>query len=507
MRIPLDRTKPLARQIQHHLKRLIREEHLAPGVKLPATRELAGDLGVNRATVTTAYEGLVAEGLARARVGQGTFVAAPARHPAPPTPNPQPQAGLDWSGLFSKASHLIAADTRRRQGAGQIGRATPGLISFADGMPDATLFPTEAFRQVLNRVVKREGPTLLQYSPVGGHPPLRRFLADYLLRQGIEARPEEILIVNGSQQGLDLVARTLLDPGDFVAIEQPTYPQAIQIFRSLGAQLLPVPMGPAGLSLDHLERLLERHTPKLLYCQPNAQNPTGLTLDTVSRRTLLALAGRHRLPIVEDGFDAGLYYGDPPAAPLAAGDHQGLVIFIGTFSKVLFPGLRLGWIVAPRPLLERLEAAKQLSDIHTSPLIQAAIFHFCQGRFLGRHLARLREEYGRRRRLLLSALERHLPKSVRWSVPQGGFTLLCWLPEPLDAVELLRRGLGSGVAFTPGSVFYVDDEGDRALRLSFSSVSAARVEEGVRRLGELIREALRRPPRPLPVERAAVPLV
>jgi GntR family transcriptional regulator/MocR family aminotransferase len=505
--IPLDRTEPLTLQIQRHLERLIRQEHLAPGIKLPATRELARDLGVNRATVAVAYERLVAGGLARAHVGQGTFVAPPERRPGPRTPNPEPRSMMDWSGLFSKASNVIAADARHRQSLSQAGRATRGLISFADGMPDASLFPTDAFRQVLNRVVKREGPALLQYSPVGGYPPLRRFLAAYLVRQGVEARPEEILIVNGSQQGFDLVTRTLLDPGDSVAIEQPTYPQAIQIFRSLGAQLLPVPVGPGGLSLDHLERLLERHAPKLLYCQPNAHNPTGLTLDAAARGDLLALASRHRLPIVEDGFDGGLYYDDPPAAPLAAGDRQGLVIFIGTFSKVLFPGLRLGWIVAPRPLLERLEAAKQLSDIHTSPLIQAAIFHFCQGRFLDRHLARLREEYGRRRRLLLSALERHLPRSVRWTIPHGGFTLFCWLPEGMDAGALLQRALERGVAFTPGSVFYADGEGAHSLRLSFSSVSVSRVEEGVRRLSEVIREALRRPPRRVEVDRVVVPLV
>ena len=252
MLIPLDRTKPLAFQIQRHLERLIRQEHLAPGVKLPASRELARDLRVNRATVAVAYERLVAEGLARAHVGQGTFV-APLRR-ATPASEPALSSRMDWSGLFSKASNVIAADSRRRQLPSQAGRARRGLISFADGMPDAGLFPTEAFRQVLNRVVKREGPALLQYSPVGGYPPLRRFLAAYLVRQGVEARPEEILIVNGSQQGFDLVTRTLLDPGDSVAIEQPTYPQAIQIFRSLGAQLLPVPVGPGGLSLDHLER-------------------------------------------------------------------------------------------------------------------------------------------------------------------------------------------------------------------------------------------------------------
>ncbi|MBI4242315.1 MAG: PLP-dependent aminotransferase family protein, partial [Candidatus Rokubacteria bacterium] len=353
---------------------------------------------------------------------------------------------------------------------------------------------------------REEGATLLQYYPAAGYPPLRRYLAGYLLRFGVEARPEEIVIVNGSQQGFDLIARTLLDPGDFVAIEQPSYPRAIQVFRAFGAQLLPVPMSDTGLRLDVLERVLERHGPKLLYCQPSAHNPTGLTMPAPARRRLLELAGRFQIPVVEDGFDGSLFYGKRPPAPLKAEDSHGLVLYIGTFSKILFPGLRLGWLVAPAPVLERLEAAKQLSDIHTSPLIQAAVYHFCQRRLLERHLRRSAAEYGRRRAVLLSALSRHMPKGASWTQTQGGFSLLVTLPEGLDAVTLLPRALDRGVAFTPGDAFFLEGGGERTLRLSFSSVPANRVEEGVRRLGEAIREMQRRPIR-RPAERVAVPLV
>ena len=271
MEITLDRASPvsLAGQIRSQLERLIREGILAPGVKLPASRELARDLGVNRATVSLAYEELVSDGLVRAHVGQGTFVTAPEGKSQALQSNLP--SGLDWSGLFSKGSQLADADGRRRALSYQVTRSAPGLISFAGGMPDSGLFPTEAFRRALNRVIRAEGAELLQYHPVGGYLPLRQFLARYLLRFGVEARPEEILIVNGSQQGLDLIARVLLDPGDFVAIEEPSYPRAIQVFRASGAQLLPVPLGGEGLRLDVLERVLGRHAPKLLYCQPRSE--------------------------------------------------------------------------------------------------------------------------------------------------------------------------------------------------------------------------------------------
>jgi DNA-binding transcriptional MocR family regulator len=505
MQIRLDRSTrvPLARQIRSRLERLIQDGVLGPGVKLPASRELARDLGVNRATVTLAYEELVSEGLARAHVGQGTFVAA--LKPNSEVQAPNVSAGLDWSSLFSKGSQLAAADGRRRElshpGAGA------GLISFAGGMPDSGLFPTDTFRRVVNRVIRAEGPELLQYYPVGGYPPLRQFLSRYLLRFEVEARPDEVLIVNGSQQGLDLIARILLDPGDFVAIEEPSYPRAIQVFRSFGAQLIPIPLTADGLRLDLLERMLGRHAPKLIYCQPSAHNPTGLTLTAGARRGLLELAGRHRVPVVEDGFDGSIYFGDRSPAPLKASDTSGLVIYIGTFSKILFPGLRLGWLVAPTPVLERLEVAKQLSDIHTSPLLQAAAFHFCQRRLLERHLARCATEYGRRRALLLRALETRMPRGVTWTEPQGGFSLLVTLPEGMDAAALLPCASERGVTFTPGSVFFVDGGGERTFRLSFSSTPARRIDEGIRRLAEAVRETMSRPARRVEADRPAVPLV
>ena len=511
MRIPLDRRAdragrpPLARQIQLHLERLISQRLLGPGVKLPASRELAREVGVNRTTVALAYDELVAAGWARAHVGQGTFVAEqiPAAAEAPRSVAPR----FDWTGFLSKSAQVIAADARRRQDYSRVPRPAPGLISFAGGMPDSGLFPTDAFRRVLNRVIREEGRELLQYYAARGYPPLREYLSGYLLRFGLEARPEEILIVNGSQQGFDLVARTLLDPGDFVAIEQPSYPRAMQVFRAFGAQLLPVPMVAGGLHVESLERLLERQSPKLVYCQPSAHNPTGLTMPAGARQRLYEVASRHRLPIVEDGFDGTLFYGERPPAPLKALDGAGLVVYIGTFSKILFPGLRLGWVVAAPELIERLEMAKDLADIHTSPLLQAAVFHFCRQRLLDRHQVRVLREYRRRRNALLASLKRRMPPDVRWTESEGGFSLLLTLPEGMDAVALLARGAERGVAFTPGNAFFIDGGGERTLRLSFSALPAGQIDEGVKRLVESIREAQRQPERAARDKQPAVPLV
>jgi GntR family transcriptional regulator/MocR family aminotransferase len=504
--IPLERDRPipLARQIQAYLEQLIQKGLLVPGVKLPATRELARTLGVNRATVVLAYEELVAVGAARSHVGQGTFVAERAAPPAPPA-TPAAPAPIEWGDLFSRSARIVGSEEDRRR-ALQPPAGGESVISFAGGMPDSTLFPTDAFRRALNEVVREEGPSLLQYSTVGGYAPLRRYLSTYLLRFGLEARAEEILIVNGSQQGFDLIARTFVDPGDAVAIEEPTYPRAMQVFRAFGAQLLPVPWNDEGPQVEIFERLLERHAPKLFYAQPSCHNPTGLAMSRETARRLLATAIRHRVPIVEDGFDPSLSWGERPAPPLKAIDRDGAVIYIGTFSKILFPGLRLGWLLAPAVVIERLAAAKQLADLHTSALLQAAVHRFCERRLLERHASRVAAEYRRRRALLLAALSRRMPEGVAWTEPQGGFSLLLTLPGGLTAAGLLPRAIERGVAFTPGAAFFVDGGGERTLRLSFSSLPAARIDEGVRRLSEVIKENLRRPAQ-LRLERAAAPVV
>jgi DNA-binding transcriptional MocR family regulator len=494
MLIQLDRRskQPLYRQVSEHLRRLIEGEVLRPGVKLPATRELAADLGVDRATVVAAYDELVAQGLATARVGQGTFVAP--RAPRTGRGSWEGDAlgptaeGINWPQCFSKTARL-SAEWRPPEIAGY--RTHGDLISFAGGMPDSSLFPIDAFRSVLNQVLRSEGRALLQYSPASGYPPLRRYLADYLVRKGVIVDDADILIVNGSQQGLDLVARTLLDPGDRVVVEGPSYPGALQIFRAHQAEVLTVPMGEDGIRRDLLEGLVQRQAPKCLYVMPTFQNPTGVTVSLEGRRQLLAIAAKAQVPIIEDDFHNELRYDGAPLTPLRGLDRHGLVIAVGTFSKILFPGLRVGWVVAPPAVMERLIAAKRLSDLHTSALIQAAIYHFCRRRLLDQHMARMRLEYGRRRDALVEALGRYCPAGVAWTRPQGGFSLWLTLPAGLDSQSLLPEAAREGVLYTPGALFYADGGGRNQLRLSFSEVPLARIDEGVQRLAKVIAAALR----------------
>jgi 2-aminoadipate transaminase len=415
--------------------------------------------------------------------------ATPHRQGALETASLEVAAGeINWHQCFSRRARLSSAWRLP-----DLAPYRPGeeVISFAGGMPDSSLFPIGAFRQVLNQVLRTEGPGLLQYSPASGYPPLRRFLAAYLLQKGIVVHDSDILIVNGSQQGLDLVARTLLDPGDRVLVEGPSYPGALQIFRTYQAEMLTVPVGDDGIRRDLLEGLMSRHTPKCMYVMPTFQNPTGVTISLEGRRELLAMAAKAQVPIIEDDFHNELRYDGSPVMPLRGLDRNGLVIAIGTFSKILFPGLRVGWIVAPPEVMERLIVAKRVSDLHTSALIQAAIYHFCRRRLLDQHMERMRLEYRRRRDLLIQALQRYCPDGVTWTHPQGGFSLLLTLPSGLDSQTLLPEAAREGVLYTPGALFYADGGGRYQLRLSFSDVPPDRIEEGVQRLSKVIGAALR----------------
>jgi 2-aminoadipate transaminase len=491
----LDRrsSEPLYVQIATYLRRLIETEALKPGVKLPASRELAADLGVDRTTIVAAYDALQGQGLITAHVGQGTFVAVQAPRRGPPRQDGSDEAagieGFNWQQAFSRVARASAdwqppdfSSLPRRE----------DTISFAGGMPDSSLFPIAAFRQVMNEVLREEGQPLLQYNPASGYPPLRRYLADYLVRQGIVVTEADILIVNGSQQGLDLVARTLLDPGDRVIVEGPSYPGALHIFRAYQTEVVTVPVGDDGIRRDLLEGLIHRLAPKCLYVMPTFQNPTGVTVSLEGRRQLLAIAAKAQVPIIEDDFHHELRYDGAAVIPLRGLDRKDQVIAIGTFSKMLFPGLRVGWVVAPPEVMGRLIAAKRLADFHTSTLIQAAIYHFCRRSLLDRHMERMRLEYRRRRDALLSALSEHAPAGVTWTRPQGGFSLLVTLPQGLEAHSLLPEAAREGVLYTPGIFFYADGGGGQQLRLSFSDTPVERIAEGVKRLMQVIGGALSR---------------
>ncbi len=494
MKILIDRQSgsPLYQQVRDALHEMIRSGVLGPGDELPASRVLARSLGLNRGTVTTAYDDLVSRGLLDRHVGRGTYVAgreelAAALGELKPAPAPEGKR-LPWKSLFVydplEDRDPLAADM-------SAWTAQPGMISFAGGVPDASMFPSDDFRLALNRALREEGATLLQYGTMSGYRPFIDFLRHYLVERGVGAVPEEILVVNGSQQGIDLISRTFVDPGDAIVVEDPSYYGALNLFRGLKPRLLPVPVDGEGLDVDALAVLLRKERPKLLYTMPTFQNPTGVSMSLSRRRRLLALAAEHNLPILEDDFDGDLIYeGDnlPPLRGLPGGRD---VIYTSTFSKVLFPGIRLGWVVAAPAVIERLGAAKQAADLSTSLLFQAAMVHFAQGRRLTRHAEQVRAEYLKRRDLLLAALRKEMPEGVTWTRPAGGFSLLVRLPAPVDSAAILPKAASRGVLYTAGRLFTLSGD-NRMLRLSFGNVNAALIHEGVKRLATVVREELGR---------------
>lgn len=368
--------------------------------------------------------------------------------------------------------------------------AQPEVISFAGGLPAPELFPVDAVRAAAEAVLAADGRAALQYGVTEGHPPLREWIAAHLAATvGLPARAEELLITHGSQQGLDLVARVLLDPGDIVLTENPAYLGALQVFQAYEAEPVGLECDEAGLIPAALEGWLARspRRPKLLYLIPNYQNPMGVRLATSRRAEIAAIAARHGVPILEDDPYGRLRYsGDeaPAVASFAAGPAS---IYLGSTSKVLAPGLRVAWLhTRDAELRAKLTVAKQASDLHTSSFTQRLVTNYVtQPGLFDAHVRRLCEVYGRRRDLMLSALASGLPPGCSWTKPEGGLFLWVTLPEGWIATELFAEAAAAKVAFVPGDSFWVGEPRRNTLRLNFSNASESAIETGVARLGAI----------------------
>ncbi len=375
--------------------------------------------------------------------------------------------------------------------------ADPEIISFAGGLPAPEVFPVPVIRAAAERVLDEHGHAALQYSTTEGYLPLREMLARHMGRYGIHVTPANILITSGAQQALDLVGKLLINSGDRILTEEPTYLGALQAFTSYQAQYLPVPIDDDGMRMDKLEDAL-RAGPKFMYVLPNFQNPGGVTLSLERRQRLVELAAHHGVPILEDDpygqlryegehlpalvkLDAELHGSGNNGAPFRGG-----VIYLGTMSKILAPGLRLGWIVAPEEIMVRLIQMKQGADLHTSSFTQMVAYEASRGGFLDQHVRRIRPIYRERRDVMLAALCRHCPPGVRWTRPQGGLFTWMTLPEGQDAQEILAEALKEKVAFVPGTAFYPCGGGERTLRLNFSYCRPEVIERGIARLGRVL---------------------
>ncbi|MFU8772064.1 MAG: PLP-dependent aminotransferase family protein [Anaerolineales bacterium] len=371
----------------------------------------------------------------------------------------------------------------------------PNLISFAGGLPAPDVFPVEKFTEACQRVLRDKGASALQYGTTEGYLPLREMIVRHSLRYGIEINADNVMVTSGSQQALDLLGKILINPGDRILVESPTYLGALQAWNAYGAEYVAVPSDAHGMITDALEEAL-RTGPKFIYVLPNFQNPTGVTLSLDRRQKLVELADRYGVPIVEDDPYGQLRYEGEhlPSVVVLDGQYRenndvcyrGNVIYLSTFSKILAPGIRLAWAIAPPEVITKLVQAKQGADLHTSTFNQIVAHEVSRGGFLDRHIDVIRKCYGERRNVMLGAMDRFFPPKVEWTQPEGGLFLWATLPEYLESAAVLKEAIEQNVAFVPGLPFYPCGGGHNTLRINFSYANPENINEGISRLGKVL---------------------
>jgi 2-aminoadipate transaminase len=403
----------------------------------------------------------------------------------------------DYQKFLSPMGRQLHESAIRRMGT--VIAKTHDVVSFAAGYPDPTAFPWDDLRAIASELLTGADGSVLQYGPTRGHRPLLEAILGVLDARGIKASLDELIITSGSQQGLDLIARVLVSPGDVVLVELPAYTGAIAAFKNMQATLVGVNQDDDGINLEHLDVVLQREraagrTVKLLYLVPNFQNPTGLLLKLAKRQRLIEWAEKRDVLIVEDDPYGVLYFDDvateAETRPIKADDDGGRVIYLSTFSKTLAPGFRVGWMVAPPVLIERFDTAKQSTDLTSGILDQRIILEAVRRGVPERIAPQLRDLYRRKREVMEQALRAELGDRLTWSAPKGGFFLWATLPEGQDDLSLLERALAQRLVFVTGSAFYVDGSGHDTIRLSFSAPPPERIVEGVRRLAAVLQPAL-----------------
>lgn len=480
---------PLYRQICQQLREAILSGELAEGTRLPTERALASALGVNRTTVMNAYNELASEGLIEGHVGRGTLVR---RNHFPHIDERFENETASWLlGLPAGESELVGPDARLLSELAAAGEQRE-VISLTPGSPAPDLLPAAMLNTIFADGLISAQQDALGYCPVEGLHSLRREIARWMRARGVPIDAEQILVLSGSTQGVGVVGRLLLNPGDEVVVEVPTYLGAIQAFRALQARVIGVPTDSEGMRVDLLESILARHRPRLIYTQPTFQNPTGVTMSPERRRRLMLLSRRYSTPILEDDPYSEIYFQGKRPQPLKALDTQGQVLYLSTFSKILAPGLRVAWLAAPEPMIERLSLHKQIFDLNTNAIGQWSVQEILRRNLLEDHLATLRQSYVRKRNLMLQAINTYWPREVRVSQPAGGFHLWCRLPGDLRTRALLREAANEGVAFVIGEPFHVDGGGQQQFRLSFAYPQEDEIEEAIKRIGRAIKRLLSR---------------
>lgn len=467
---------PVYQQIRYQIREQILTGILHEGFALPPERKLAEQLGINRTTVLRAYQELKSEGLISAHVGQGTQV----------LPQQTPQSANAGAGVYpilwnqhmnphhsavgqDIIKEILAAGSRE------------GVLSLAAGMPDPELVPVQQFSELLAGVSPEKWSRCFSHSAVEGDTRLRQLLATLLEERDIRVGPREIMVLSGSQQGVDYAARTFVSPGDVVVMEDPTYLGALNIFREAGARVIGVPIDQEGMRMDVLENVMSRYRPRIIYTLPTFQNPSGCVMSLERRMKLLDLSYKYMVPIIEDDPYGELRYEGQAIPSLCALDKQGYVIYLSTFSKVLFMGARLGWVVAPRQVIDRFAQLKQLTDLHASSVSQLLMREYLEYGDYTSHRKRVRAAYEKRRNVMDKVLREMAPAGLCWQVPLGGLYIWCQLPKGVRHDHLMEQAARHGVAYVPGTAFSSTGDTDDFARLTFARLPECHVEEATRR--------------------------
>jgi len=390
---------------------------------------------------------------------------------------------FDWQKKYcERVGHMYGSMTRKLMHL----IADPDVISFGGGLPASDLFPLERVKQVVDDTLESDGAAILQYGTSEGYGPLRRAVAERYVQRGFDITDENVLVTSGAQQGIDLVSKILIDKGDAVLVEDPTFLTALQAFSLFQARYLTVPVDGEGMRVDLLPEILRDNDVKFIYVMPNFQNPSGVTLSLERRKELLKTAQQYGVPILEDDPYGELRYSGEALPTLKELDDGEQVMYLSSFSKVLSPGMRVCALIAPDEVMGKLVFAKQAADLHTDNLAQRIVYGFLERDFLDPHIQVIINSYRRRRDAMLEAMDRHFPAEVSWTKPDGGIFLWVTLPEGMDAMDLFERAVRAKVAYVPGSCYYANGGGDNKMRLNFSASDEERIELGIQRLAKVI---------------------
>ena len=477
---------PVFQQIIDQIIDLVDQKILKEGDPLPSSRKLASNLGLDRTTVYRSYLELAALGYVDSRPGTYTRIRKRARV---------------VTGEFSYKKGIINWDVHSNKESSRLyeyflnfhpekaAQLPENLINLSPLDLDHRTFPVDDFRRSLNQVLVNVGPKILCYGSHQGEISLRQDIAQRLQIHGIAITPDEILITNGAQQAIELIFKLLGKPGEYVAIESPTYANVIPLIRHHGLNILEIPVNDGGMNLTQLEQNIAEKKPILVYTIPNFQNPTGITTDQGHREKLLSICEQHRIPLVEDGFEEEMKYFGKVVLPIKSMDQKKVVIYLGTFSKVLFPGIRIGWIAAEKECIERLTGIKRFVDLSSNSVIQSALSAFIRNGYYDKHLKRVHRIFRRRMTTALNALNEFLPPNVTWTKPDGGYTIWVSLSKVYQNEDHFKTILlKHGVLASPGLYYFYSSKLQKFFRISISSLNEDEIAEGIKRLGSALNE-------------------